>query len=307
MVKTEYIIKAIKDYVKCHPTINEMRTALQTKTHQEHHEELLEKGLLNPLEQKDIIQKMEVLDRLKTRNRIRPQKSIQREIDGIEHELFQYERRLIEGLKEKPVPDINIDTYRKDTQYTTQDELKDKTLYGKLEQDQITEQEKHVNQDTIAEETLYSIGDYYSGNMGDLNKNIKNGKYLKQLQKEDRSRMKEIDKAIDKSPGLLQDTTLYMGGPIDIHLKPGDHSHIKGYMSTSYQETIAENFRKRYPDNFKYVIRAKAGTKGLCANSSLFNDYTFHNEHEYLLGRNTGFTVKSIDYDNKEIEVILDG
>ena len=142
--------------------------------------------------------------------------------------------------------------------------------------------------------------------MADLNKDIKNGKYLKQVQREDRARIKEIDKAINMSPGLLQDTTLYMGGPIDIHLKPGDHGRIKGYMSTSYQQKIAENFSKRFPENFKYIIRAKAGTKGLSANASIFNPYTFHNEHEYLLGRNIGFTVKSIDYRNKEIEVILD-
>lgn len=305
MVKYRTIIKAIDHYIKCHPTIAEMRTALQSKTHDEHHQELLTNGLLNPLEEKDIKHKLELLERMNARQRIRPQKTIQREIENIEHELFQYERRLIEGNKQKPIPEIDPSRYAEDVQYNTED-LKDKTLFGEIEKNQITEQDKHINAGTINPETLYSIGDYYSGGMADLNKDIKNGKYLKQVQREDRARIKEIDKAINMSPGLLQDTTLYMGGPIDIHLKPGDHGRIKGYMSTSYQQKIAENFSKRFPENFKYIIRAKAGTKGLSANASIFNPYTFHNEHEYLLGRNIGFTVKSIDYRNKEIEVILD-
>ena len=310
MVRYETILKTIQEYLRCRPTVGEMRAELSTATHREHLEALKTQNLLNPLELENYEFTLTELERSEALLRSRPwDKGLQRMMEAEENQLFLYERRLIEGVKTYPVPDVDRAKYKKDVQYTEFDDLKDKSNLGKLEAKQITVQEKHINNDTITEADKKAVGDYYSGDMSHISHEIKHGKYLKKLSYEDLDRVKHIDKTIDKSTGLEQDTTLYMGAElINIHLKPGDHSRLKGYTSTSFQEKIADNFIKRHhKDNrFKFIIRAPKGTKGLCANAETFKDVSFHDEHEYLLPRNIGYTVLDIDYENNVIEIQLD-
>ena len=108
---------------------------------------------------------------------------------------------------------------------------------------------------------------------------------------------------MNKSPGLLQDTVLYRGGKLDIHLREGDHSVFKTYTSTSFQEYTANEYRNT--GDMLIKIYAPKGTKGVCGNDK----WNFKNgfmEHEYTLPRNTGYTVLSIDYENNIAEILLD-
>ena len=309
MVRYDTLVKTIAEYLRCHPTIAEMKNQLSGSTHKELFQELQSQNLLNPLEKENYEYTMTVLERAIEIMESNPRMGHPKLIEAYENTLFQYERRLIEGLKTNPVPEVDRDSYRKDSQFESFDDLKDKTKLGDIEKGQINEQEKSVNTSTIPSENISAVGDYYSGDMSKINHEIKHGKYLQKLAYEDRNRIKQIDNTIKKSPGLQQDTTLYMGAEmIDIHLKPGDHGRFKGYTSTSFQEKTADTFIARHTsqNRFKYIIRAPKGTKGLCANADTFKGVSYHDEHEYLLGRNVGYTVLDVDYENNTIEIQLD-
>lgn len=311
MVKFKHIIRAMEiDIEKCF-SIAQIKEKLKGLTLDEQFQQLKDKGLLNPLE----IDEYEYeLGRIKhfeeQRGKVDKDKEelleqiiseIQAEVDET---LFYYNRRLVNGLKYNPVPEIDENQYAIDDQYGDLSILKLDLSKGKLEKAQIKLQEEKMN---LKDEEKWSIGDYFSGDMTEINREINHGEYLNKLEYEDRETMKTMDKAISKSPGLIQDTILYHGGELfDIHLKPGDHSKLKGYTSTSFQKFMGQHFQSAYDNDFLYVIHAPKGTKGICGNEKQFEAYSFHDEHEYLLPRNAGFTVKDIDYENKVIEIILD-
>ena len=121
MVSVEQIDKIITDIInnfstKCGHTIGEMHEILNGMSYDDQFAQLKEKGYLNPLEEKHILNCIEDLSFNKKRHEqfagmdeltdtIRLE-----EIERLENELFQYGRRLIEGY-ETEFP-VNLEDYR---------------------------------------------------------------------------------------------------------------------------------------------------------------------------------------------------
>ncbi len=325
MVRYENILKVIAEYtVKC-PTIAEMRQKLSQYTYEEQLDQLKSQDLLNPLEIEDYESKLKEWNQM---NLIDDAQRTEAEHDEnsreyyygwfkprkqyLEQELFTYGRKLIEGEKPRnPVPQIDKGIFKKDTQYTA--------ISGEMEERQISYQKDNLkinasyewihNEDGthtkhyVGEEWEYirAMDSYFDGDIENLNISISNKKYLNKLTNEQRKDIKLIDTLIDRSPGLLENTIFFRTGHFDPHLREGDHSKgFKGYQSASYQESGAN----MYMGNMKMVIYAPKGTKGIVGNDDRFLNATI--EHEYLLPRNTGFTVLSIDYENHMVEILLD-
>ena len=132
------------------------------------------------------------------------------------------------------------------------------------------------------------------------------------MDKEFNNLKRHLDNAISKTDGLVHDTILYHSGKVDLSDVPGKHGVWKAYTSASFQEDSAKSAKKE--GDWDIIIYAPNGTKGVCGNGQRYfenkpldylNQYTF--EHEYLLGRNTGYTVLEMDYVNHRQVVVLDG
>lgn len=314
---------------KC-PTIAEMHTILSSMTDDEKFKELRNQNLLNPLELLDYQDSVRMRglfqeELIKVQNGSGDEYSINNHLKHIaeyEEKLFQYERRLIEGMKPlNPVPVIDYDRFNSDDQFSPNGNALNTEL-GMLESKQIEAQKNALDlhdvyftgddgipryNPTETGMSVKSMDNYFGGDCSHINYSISHEKYLNKLSEEQRKEVKLIDKLMDKSTGLLQDTILYRGGHFDIHLRPGDHSSFKGYMSTTFQEATARTY---YEDDdtdinqMNIVIHAPKGTKGIVGNDDTF--YNGFNEHEYVLPRNTGFTVLSVDYDENVVEIVLD-
>ena len=343
--------KIIHDWgVKC-PTIEEMKASLSGMTPREQFKELQEKGLLNPLEEKHYekylisdVKFYEITFEEAERNLNRAKENpdtteeelqefqrrydlMKGRLDDVNNEVFQYGRRLIEGLKPlNPVPEIDKSRYKEDDEIGW-DSLNSKM--GGLEKSQINSQQKTVNVDPndlspvnigtednpnivfgkMNDKRLLAMNRFFNGDTANINYTISSEGYLKALNKEQRKQVKYIDSLMEESPGLLEDTILYRAGYFDIHLRVGDHTSFKGYQSTSFQkETMDLYYHKAVENNdwntMKFIIHAPKGTKGLCGNDDRFENGFL--EHEYALPRNTGYIITNIDYENMTVEVVLD-
>lgn len=331
-----------KDYIwKCHPTVGEMKSTLSGMSFDEQYEQLKEKNLLNPLEEKDFPKLLEdkefysnalkeYNDKMSNPNTTDEEKyslkdyiaHTQKWIEDIENELFQYGRRLIEGYTwDLPPVEFNRESYVSE-EYNV-DGIP--TMIGELENSQILAQQGSVNVDPndlsminigtdekpmmvpgrLNDKRLVAMNNYFNGDCHGLNYWISNKKYLKALDNKQRTDIKKIDSLMDESPGLQQDTVLYRGGYFNVHTRVGDTVSFKGYQSTSFSRATAESYNEDKSDAMTYVIHAPKGTKGIVGNDSRFENGDW--EHEYVLPRNTRMKVVNIDYDNNVCEVVIEG
>ncbi len=324
MVKYTSIIQAISHYTKCHPTIAEMTQELKQYDYNEQHRMLSKQDLFfnvdEAIEHRDLyFEYYRLSEMLKNDN---GNKELQEALEETEKELFYYGRRLIEGVPDtQEPPTVDRENFTIDKQLINRDGPTVYNSMGEMEEAQINEQSKKLRKKTdnhiespidegeyitIFEDSndeRFSMNDYFAGDTNHINGDIYNKKYLNKLNDEQRRNIKDIDKIMKKSPGLLQDTVLYRGGKLDIHLREGDHSVFKTYTSTSFQEYTANEYRNT--GDMLIKIYAPKGTKGVCGNDK----WNFKNgfmEHEYTLPRNTGYTVLSIDYENNIAEILLD-
>lgn len=316
--------------VKC-PTISEMKGILKGMSLDEQYDGLIADDLLNPLEKEDFRSKKSLLSTLQSNLsdlksqydeddddvfNIKGQIELtENRISNIEDELFQYGRRLIEGEKPRnPIPEIDKDTFKEDTQWGGENggAYEWEMSQGEVESKQITLQKDSVNVDTsitedgkYVDKRLLAMNNYFDGDTKKINYTISHEGYVKALDNTQRQQMKDIDSLMSESSGLVQDTILYRGGHFDIHLRPGDHSSFKGYQSTSFQRfTSSVYLDETLSESMTFVIHAPKGTKGICGSDDRF--YNNNWEHEYVLPRNTGYTVLNIDYENRICEVVLD-
>ncbi len=296
MVKYSTIIKVIESEVwKCYPTVSEMRSILSKMGSDEKYEQLKEQGLLNRLEVDDYEEAVDVLE-------FGEDVWNDATLEEATEKVFFYERRLIEGLKRREPPTVDIDDFNRDNQFIDDSDLESKM--GEFEKRQIDDQERRVNGDTVTDMEWYAINGYIA-NSNWINDSITHTKYLYKLDGETKKTVQEMDSTINKSNGLLDSTVLYRGGKLpNIHLKIGDHSKFKRYTSTSFQERVGSKWNDSY-DDFLFTIYAPKGTKGLSLNAPYFEN-AYVDEHEWLLPRNTGFTVLDIDYEDRTISVVLD-
>lgn len=250
-----------------------------------------------------------------------------------EDELFKYERRIIEDYRVSDLepPVINPDNYVYDESVPfTEDNALDRNTINSIEKEMIDYQEEHYN---LTEKEEYWIESYYLDNYTplkyrinheyeSLEEHISDDYELDEFNHDFPYMLKHMDNAINKQDGLLHPTLLYHGGPVDISVPVGGHGVWKNYISATFQERAMIGHNKGQSDYWEVLIYAPEGTKGLCGNIRTnygrnpdgsikwdkfdrgMNQYTF--EHEYLLGRNTGYTVVSMDYENHRQVVILD-
>lgn len=105
-------------------------------------------------------------------------------------------------------------------------------------------------------------------------------------------KIRNIDSAIEKSPGLTQNTIFFRSGHWNKGLKKGDVSSFgNGYVSTSYKKETTEMFK--YDERYDIEIYADKGAKGLSLDGSMFD--CMDGEKEFLLKRNQKFEVIEVD------------
>ncbi len=333
MVKYSTIIQAIDDYVqKCGFTVAEMRRKLSHMDSNEKYSSLLENNLLNEGELKDYKELLKdydlsigaIKDYEESISQVEKENpsmakfykqtlnEIKEESENEKEMIFQYVRRILDRYKstETKVVDNDDSSFQTEKQYDL-DHFDGNEKNGKIEQSQINSQKK-VN---FTDENLSALSIYY-GNDYNLNSRLNNGKSWNKLSKEEQNAIKsdmdniekELSDAINRTSGLKQDTVLFHGGIFDPSKMVGDKIKFNGYLSCSFQESIAENFHNDdVPStrNYTFRILAKEGTKGVCANDkshggSLTN-YT--EEHEFLLDKGLEFDIVDIDYDNQVVTI----
>lgn len=246
-------------------------------------------------------------------------------------ELFKYERRIFENYTvptDLEIPVINEKDYVHDESipFASQDDenyydlMMGRDRINPVEAKQIELQENNVY--LTANESRW-ISSYFLDNYTFLKNRINHNTdvleelydhyELAELEHDFPYMKKHMDNAISKTDGLVEPTILFHSGVVDPTLIPGMHGTWKNYISTSFQEVMMEHHTGENPSYWDIVIYAPKGTKGICGNGnhyfegkpiSQLNQFTW--EHEYLLGRNTGYTVVSMDYENHRQVVILD-
>jgi hypothetical protein len=239
-------------------------------------------------------------------------------------DLFQYDRRIIENytVPNNPLPSFDNDSFLTDkNDFDLERMFGDDSTIGGVEKAQIQYQQENSNYTDLEKDRM---NNYYFNTYGYVNTRLWEGKTyaneyysdgiydfdeLEYYNQEFPRITRSLDNCISKSPGLKTNTRLFRAGAVDIHLTVGMKGKLKGYTSTSFQEDTAKNLVDDNEEGFDWTIEilAPAGTKGICANDHTNfdnNDYTF--EHEYTLGRNQGYTVISMDYENKRQVILLD-
>lgn len=340
MVKYGSIVKIMEEYVTKCRTIAEIKGLLSEMTQKDKFSELVKRGLLNGGEIKYYNYQRQVLNfqnecleenykelddiengRVSGYSASEKHKEYvkwdierhKRTIEEYTDLIFQYERRLFDGSKPKEHHLIDYDEFKYAIEKQQHGDAKQNTI-GKLEQAQIDSQKANVD---LTEDEVNALISYY-GNYGkDLNSYINKGARWKYNDKDVQRRLKplyderivNLSNAIDKSGGLLQDTTLYHGGMFDISKMIGDDIELKGYTSCSFQRNVAKLSIKEQDDidelMYTYKILLPKGTKGICANDDShgkLSNYTF--ENEFLLDKGFKGKVVDIDYNTQEVTIL---
>lgn len=245
--------------------------------------------------------------------------------DRINEKLFQYDRRIIENytipLTFELPSDFDIKKFQSDPDdYDRNRMFDDDSTIGDVERAQIEYQQEDSNFTKLEKSRM---NEYYFNSYGYVNTRLWEGhKAMEEIYYDrfDDDEMfyyedmfpkivRSLDNCINKTKGLKNNTRLYRAGAVDIHLAPGMHGTLKGYSSTSFQKETAKRLANENAEGYDWTIEilAPKGTKGVCANDHTnFNNNSYTFEHEYTLGRNTGYTVLSMDYKNKRQVILLD-
>ena len=207
------------------------------------------------------------------------------------------------------IEDINLDDFIEDS------------YSNHLMDEQIKLQEEKVS---FSDAELSDLTSYFGYNFKFINGLIyESKKFLKEwgggsIEKMWRKKLpsvkRNLDSAIAKSIPLQQNTRLYRRGKFDITLDVGDTGVWEGYTSTSYSSSGTTSIGG---GDWDIEIFALKGVKGINANantkrysdlykSEITKPLTNHtNEEELLLGRNTKYTVLSVDEKNHEASVVV--
>lgn len=210
-------------------------------------------------------------------------------------DIFNYERRVVENfqLPTNSSLDVDISKYKIDTN-------------GDLEKAQI-DSNKNIDLSLVEEAHLkeYFMRDYLY-----INGKIYNTDFWKKLSKDEKFWWDDealdnetyiLDKAINKSNGVLEDSMYFRGGYWDIHLQVGDEFTWDGYTSLSYDPDGVNTFINH--DNERYIrVLINKGKKGIPANLNGMAEYDY--ERELLIGRQT--KGKVVSYTNDMVTVIIE-
>lgn len=303
MVEYNNIKKILEYTVKCYTrsTVEEKLSELSSNEKYAVLSGLLNKGQLN--EYKDMVKRLDeamttikqLQDKGVSEDNILYQISKDR-IPYLTEKIYDYEKKIVLGYEPvlHDVPSVNMSKYTIDTN-------------GDIEEEQIKKQQKTLK---VNIKDTMSFCQWSGGLHEQINNSIYNNNKWNDLDHQTQDNYnkrinpikKSLTRMINRGEPLDRDMTFYHGGRFNINLNPGDHMKWKGYLSMSYDKQQAERFKGQ---DYLYICLTPKGSKGLCANDPRL--MAIHqNEREYLRGRNTGGTIISVDYDKKEVIMLMD-
>ncbi len=340
MVQYKTIIKAIDEYLAKCLTIAQMKEQLLNMSKKEKNRAFEENNLLNegerrrydylvkyiPSLQEDLIQHRKITDELygemdKTDPFFDEEyRSIERsemELEDLKNELFQYERRIIEGYDKEPFS-VEYD----ESQYTMEKQVKwDESTaewisqLGEVEKRQILSQKGMVYTD----DDVDCLNHYYWSGARLINSRLNKGKHWTELSDEEKAEMKpklnkmerHISKTINNTQGMVQNTMVFHGGEFDVTKLVGDKVKFKGYTSSSFNLEIAKQFEswRNIPREkaYTYKLLLPKGYKGLCANDVYVDRLgANHGERELLLPKGMEGTIVDIDYKHNMVTLLVE-
>lgn len=238
-------------------------------------------------------------------------KGMQKAKEKLLTELYAYEKAIFKPPK--PIPKINIKSYAVDNQTVGSARTIKDTI---LEKKQIELQEKII----FPPNEFNSVRAYGGVNHAKINGYIRKNEdwssYLstmltkghskKEMIKEVETLIKDIDDAMQRTPALQQDSTIFRAcDTFGAYLRKGDIDSFKGYASCSFQMESAEGF----DDTGRYMLKilAPKGQKGIAMNAKNNGDKItyFTHEHEFLLPKNQKFQVIEVDHKSKTATILL--
>lgn len=215
------LTEVLKEYssltVKCKPTLAEMRATLDNMDSLEKMEILFDaendykNPLLNPLEVEDYGNLSNNIEDVERKYKVTGEEYYLDLYNRMSDEIFQYERRIIEGAKPRNEPPVV------DTSKFKYDELSDEDAWiknGEMETAQINHQQSTLNYgekvdeyiedllgsegisyhyETYDDPRLVAMNNYFNGDCSGINYGISHKGYLSALDNEQRKEMKDID------------------------------------------------------------------------------------------------------------------
>jgi len=167
-------------------------------------------------------------------------------------------------------------------------------------------QNDHQMKHEYTQKQINSLDDWGGGGYENINGKIyqtetyKRGKKLGLINIEEiKSQIKEIKQAIEDSPRLSMNAVCHRYGHWDKGTKVGDVIVQKGFASTSFSESVAEDFEDNKRYNITYYI--PTGNKGVLLNEQ-FDSLP---EQEWLTGPGTRQYVLNVDDDEQEVTVLI--
>lgn len=145
-----------------------------------------------------------------------------------------------------------------------------------------------------------------------LTDRLKTHKYVEPKTKEEKTltipeEADIMEKMIDKSPPLQENTILWRFGHWDVGLKAGDTGKWNSFTSTSFNSYVAKKRIKTMQfspseDRYQIKIYTPQGTKGIvpCENTNC-EDF----QSEFLLQKGQKYIVLNVDDDNRTAEILL--
>ena len=221
------------------------------------------------------------------------------------------------------IEDVSLEPVEITQTLTITDEEEIKNMKNIVEDDRLDDNSQRVfygaiemHQDQLQKRVNYPLEEFGGvNNFGTNEYKLVNGKIYDTSYYRERKpngvddwidmRINHLDSAIDRSPPMDTDVTLFRYGHFPSGMKVGDTGKFKGYTSTSLQEASAERFKDGFDHDasgrYKIIIRTPKGTKGVLLNDT----FETMREHEFLLGRNQKFMVLSVNDETREVEIGL--
>ena len=250
-----------------------------------------------------------------------------KELNKLEDELFNYEKRIFRGYdldkNRDKVPSYNIDDFHEERSRGENDDGEE--IY-ELEQSQLDYQEEHmfIDDEHLLDDNEANALRAYFGNESayinsELSSKYKGGLWnnlpddvRKEQSASNRKRIPFIDSAMSKAPGLKENTVLYHGVQdshlVDIHSRVGDTVRLSSYISASFDKTVGQGYGATIGNSKPLFVRflSPTGTRGIGANDNNVKLTNWKKEHEYLLDRGQSGKIVDIDYTEGMVTVLLD-
>jgi len=183
----------------------------------------------------------------------------------------------------------------------------------------IENMEQYQDPVNYTEKELYSLYDYQGNKSADINKLMNDPKSREKWDENDKVLNKNIDEeiksiksAIDKSPGLPENTILYTGQSLPTNLRHiknpkdlvGKKINFKHFVSASFDERVGKQFSNR-DGRYLFEIEGKKGLEGVALTEKWRGKKVRRGagEEEFILKPEMDFEI--VDYIESENKFII--